>query len=401
MANLRELRAERGQSIADARAIVDAADAQKRALNADEQVSYDKAMDRALELRGSIERIERLQDEERALGERNENEDRAKHGKDEPTAMDGFRSWIVSGNVAAPGSAEFRALSASTSTEGGYLVAPEQFVASLIKNIDDQVFMRQMATTYSLTSSASLGVPTLTANPADFDWTTELQTGSEDSTMAFGKRRMEPHPVAKRIKVSSTLLRTASLPAEQIITDRMAYVYAITMEQAYLTGNGNQRPLGVFTASANGVPTSRDVSTDNTTTTITADGLINAKYSLKGQYQARASWLFHRDAIKMIAKLKDGDGQYLWKGSMREGEPDTLLGRPVMMSEFAPNTFTSQQYVGMFADFSHYWIVDSLQMQMQRLVELYAESNQVGFIARYEGDGAPVLAEAFARVKLA
>jgi predicted phage gp36 major capsid-like protein len=174
-----------------------------------------------------------------------------------------------------------------------------------------------------------------------------------------------------------------------------------TKEQAYLTGNGNQRPLGVFTASANGVPTSRDVSTDNTTTAITADGLINAKYSLKGQYQASASWLFHRDAIKMIAKLKDGDGQYLWKGAIMDGEPDRLLGRPVMMSEFAPNTFTTGQYVGMFADFSHYWIVDSLQLQMQRLVELYAESNQVGFIARYEGDGAPVLAEAFARVKLA
>ena len=315
--------------------------------------------------------------------------------------MDGFRSWVVSGGASAPGSAEFRALSAGTSAEGGYLVAPEQFVSSLIKNIDDLVFMRQMATSYSLTSSASLGVPTLAANPADFDWTTELQTGSEDSTMAFGKRRMEPHPLAKRIKVSSTLLRTASIPAEQIVMDRMAYVFAITMEQAYLTGNGNQRPLGVFTASANGVPTSRDVSTDNTTTAITADGLINAKYSLKGQYQARASWLFHRDAIKMIAKLKDGDGQYLWKGSMREGEPDMLLGRPVMMSEFAPNTFTSQLYVGMFADFSHYWVVDSLQLQMQRLTELYAESNQVGFIARYEGDGAPVLAEAFARVKLA
>ncbi len=331
MANLRELRAERGQCIADARAIVDGAENSKRALTADDQAAYDKAMDRAIELRGTIERAEKLQDEERSLADRRDPDARKPDG--EPNAMDGFRSWVKSGNTNVPGGEEFRAMSAGVSTEGGYLVAPEQFVASLIKNIDDSVFLRGLATKYSLTSSASLGVPTLTANPADFDWTTELQTGSEDSTMAFGKRRMEPHPLAKRIKVSSTLLRTASLPAEQIVTDRMAYVFAITMEQAYLTGNGNQRPLGVFTASANGVPTSRDVATDNTTTSITADGLINAKYSLKGQYQANASWLFHRDAVKQIAKLKDGEGQYLWKGAMREGEPDTLLGRPVMMSE--------------------------------------------------------------------
>ena len=38
---------------------------------------------------------------------------------------------------------------------------------------------------------------------------------------------------------------------------------------------------------------------------------------------------------------------------------------------------------------------------VQRLVELYAETNQTGFIGRVETDGMPVLAEAFARVKLA
>jgi HK97 family phage major capsid protein len=40
-------------------------------------------------------------------------------------------------------------------------------------------------------------------------------------------------------------------------------------------------------------------------------------------------------------------------------------------------------------------------MTVQRLVELYAETNETGFIGRAEVDGAPVLAEAFARVKLA
>ena len=55
----------------------------------------------------------------------------------------------------------------------------------------------------------------------------------------------------------------------------------------------------------------------------------------------------------------------------------------------------------MVGDFSYYWIADSLGMQIQRLDELYAASNQVGFIGRLETDAMPVLAEAFARVKLA
>ena len=55
----------------------------------------------------------------------------------------------------------------------------------------------------------------------------------------------------------------------------------------------------------------------------------------------------------------------------------------------------------MIADFSYYWIADALDMRIQRLVELYAATNQVGFIGRLETDAQPVLAEAFSRVKLA
>lgn len=54
----------------------------------------------------------------------------------------------------------------------------------------------------------------------------------------------------------------------------------------------------------------------------------------------------------------------------------------------------------MIADFSYYWIADALSMQVQRLIELYAESNQVGYIGRLETDGMPVLEEAFVRVTL-
>ncbi len=107
-----------------------------------------------------------------------------------------------------------------------------------------------------------------------------------------------------------------------------------------------------------------------------------------------------RDVLAVIAKLKDGEGQYLWRESVRAGEPDRLLNLPVMMSEYAPNTLTTAQYVGALGDFSHYWIADALDMQIQRLVELYAETNQTGFIGRKETDGMPVLAEAFVRVKL-
>jgi len=191
------------------------------------------------------------------------------------------------------------------------------------------------------------------------------------------------------------------MPTETIVRDRLAYKFGVTEEKSFLLGTGASQPLGIFTASANGIPTTRDVSSGNTTTSIGFDGLISAKFSLKSQYLAKARWLFHRDAVAQISKLKDTANQYLWQPSQKEGTPDMIHGVPVFMSEYVPNTFTTALYVGMITDFSNYWIADAIDMQVQRLLELYAETNQVGFIGRKETDGMPVLGEAFARVKLA
>jgi HK97 family phage major capsid protein len=314
-----------------------------------------------------------------------------------------FVRWMAEARSQQLSSSNYnlRALQVDDDAGGGYLVRPEQFVARLIQAVDNQVFMRQLGTVFQLTEAASMGAPALATDLNDADWTQEIVAVTEDTALALGKRVLSPHYLSKLIKVSRPLLRLAALSADSIILERLAYVFGITMEKGYLTGTGAGQPLGVFTASADGVPTSRDVSTGNTTTSMQFDGLIEAKYTLKPQYWDRARWLFHRDGVKQIAKLKDGDGQYIWQPSVIAGQPDRILNSPLVMSEYAPNTFTTGLYVGMFADFSNYWIADALAMEIQRLVELYAVTNQVGIIGRMQTDGMPVLAEAFVRVKLA
>ncbi len=408
---LKALREKRGETVVAMRAITEKAETEKRDLSAEELGQHDGLFKKVDGLRLQIEAEERTVEAERqvAATELETRDLKKKPGAvgeadtPEKRQMVAFRRYLSQGERGIPGEgeAELRALQAGNSAEGGYLVAPQEFVATLIKNVDDATFIRDRATKYTVTKSDSLGVPTLDTDLADADWTVELGTGSEDTSMRFGKRELRPTPVAKRIKVSKKLIRISALPIEGIIGQRMAYKFGITHEKAFLTGSGQNQPLGVFTASNDGISTARDVSTGNTTTAITFDGLIETKFSVKAAYWPKADWLFHRDAVKNITKLKDGEGQYLWRMSVRDGEPDTLLGRPLMVSEYAPNTFTTGLYVGLFGDFSNYWIVDALDMQVQRLVELYAETNQDGFIGRMESDGMPVLAEAFARVKLA
>ncbi|MGI6239985.1 MAG: phage major capsid protein [Christensenellales bacterium] len=285
--------------------------------------------------------------------------------------------------------------------QAGYLTAPVQFVERLIKGLDDEVFIRRLSTVVGPIGAAqSLGFPALTTDASDAEWTTEVAQAGEETTIAFGRREFKPNRLAKRIKISDTLMRHAPM-AEETILSRLRYKIGVAQEQAYMTGDGSSKPLGVFVAHDDGIPTARDVSTGNTATAVTFDGLMNAKYSLKGGYHRSAQWIMHRDLVKAIAKIKDGEGQYVWQPSVQLGQPDFLLGSPVNMSEFAPNTYTTGKYAAIYGDFkAGYWVCDADQVYLKVLNELYAEYNQIGYVIHYFGDGAPVLSEAFARVKL-
>lgn len=293
---------------------------------------------------------------------------------------------------------EIHNLQSDDNTKGGYLV-PKEFREQLIQKLDDMLWFRQLANVLPATSASSVGNPTIENDPSDADWTSEVAAVQEDSTLSFGERELTPHLCSKLIKVSMKLLRGAP-NVQGIISDRFAYKFGATEEKAFLTGNGVKKPLGVFTASSQGISTSRDFQGSNTTSAIVADTLRDIKYSVKSQYRGNASWLFHRDGVKQISKLKDSQNQYLWQPGLREGDPDRLLGAPIRESEYVPNTFTANQYVGIYGDFKMYDIIDSLLMEVQRLNELYAGNNKVGFIMRKETDGMPVHQEAFARIKL-
>lgn len=448
MPTLTELKVERKTDVEKLHAILDAADNESRELTAEDQQEYDRIEARVNELGDLIKEMEDAAEQQRLAAERRNRlaqyqeetgrrePDRPRHpfgggrgeGQTDPPHASYFEFEICGGNQVhgahrlrfgrqsdefARAQADYlaafnrylitgepsAALQVTPDDAGGYLV-PMQTVAGFIKFVDDAVFIRKYATVIPLPMAKSLGIPTLENDPADADWTSELNIGSEDSTMDFGKRELSPNPLAKFIKLSNKLLRSSAMDVESLVRQRLAYKFGVAEEKGFLTGTGANQPLGVFTASNDGISTSRDVSTGNTTTSIGLDGLIRAKYSLKDQHRSSARWLFHRDGVSQIMRLKDGEGRYQWQPSVREGEPDMLLSIPVDTSEFAPNTFTTGLYVGLLANWSFYYIADALSMTFQRLVELYAATNQTGIIGRREVDGMPVLEEAFARVKL-
>jgi HK97 family phage major capsid protein len=312
----------------------------------------------------------------------------------------------LSGDYEGRGGPERLGLIGGDATKGGYM-APMAMVGGLIKFLDDNVFMRQLATVLPPTTARSVGALSYDTDYDEGDWTAEVPASdiSEDDDARWGKREMTPHLLTKLVKMSQLILRNAVVNLDAFVISRLGYKIALTEEKNFVGfsssyGTGSQQPLGVFTASADGITTSQDV-TASASTSFTGDDLLNALYDLKESYQRRSTWLVSREFVKRARKLKDGNGQYLWQPGLTGGQPGLILDRPYVMSEFVPSTYTTGLYVAAIGDFSHYWIQDGLGFEIQRLSELFALRNQVGVVARKQTDGMPVLAEAFRRLKLA
>lgn len=422
MEKILELREKREKVWEEQKTITDLAHKEERDLSAEETVKWDKADEDFQSLTDEIDAAEK--DEQRKLERDAKMEERkelmkksvTEPIKPEPNANpektqtpeekrqtdynDVFKRFLTVGPSACEGT-EFRALQADDDVAGGYLVAPEKFVADLIKDLEDSVFVMNRAKVIRLPKAASVGFPELNSRIGDPTWTAELKVGSEDTEMDFAKRQLIPHPLARHIKVSKKLIRVAQIDVVGEVRGGLNYEFATVTENAYLNGTGSNQPLGAMVADDQGISTSRDVSDGNTTTAIKADNLMNCVYKLKAQYRKNASWAFHRDALKAIRKLKDGNGQYLWKAGIATGAPSTILDYPYDESEYMPNTFTTGKYVGILGNWKYYWIAVALDMQIQVLTELFAMTNQNAYVGRFEADGAPVHENAFVRVALA
>lgn len=415
-----KLMRERAKIVTDQRGMLDRADGEKRSLTSEENEAYEKMDTRFDEIEKTLER-ERINEERSMATEKGADafkpvpEDRSlaprtleyrgtkiflPHNHHDVQQRMFYSSDEGSSDKLSNQPKERHSLSASKDSEGGYTI-PVDVALNVVHGLDNETFIHRLATVFPLTETASLGVPTLSADMSDADWTAEAAQIPEDTAMSFGRRQLAPKQLAKRVKVSERLLRTSAIDMESFVIDRLIHSFARACENAFLNGDGNNRPLGLFALNANGISAGRDVTEDNKGT-LTADGVMNAFYKLKGQYQAKSSWIFHRNVLKVIRKLKDAQGNYLWsfEKNLVDGQPDTLLGRPCYMSEYCPDTIGGDKYAGIVGDFSYYWIADSLAMKIQRLGELYAETSQIGFIGRLETDGMPVLEEAFARIKI-
>ena len=277
------------------------------------------------------------------------------------------------------------ALQIGTDSEGGYLV-PDEYERTLVEALEEENIFRQMAKVIK-TSSGDRKIPVV-ASKGTASWIDE-EGAFPESDDSFGQVSIGAYKLGTLIKVSEELLNDSVFDLQSYISREFARRIGAKEEEAFFTGDGKGKPLGVLAATG-GAETGV---TAASATAVTADELMDLYYSLKSPYRKKSVWVLNDSTIKAIRKLKDNNGQYLWQPSLAAGTPDMILGRPIKTSAYMPVMAAGAKTIA-FGDFSYYWIADRQGRSFKRLNELFAASGQVGFLASQRVDGKMILAEA-------
>ena len=386
-----ELREKRAKAWEAAKAFLDSHRTDKGVLSAEDDAAYSRMEQQITDLGKEISRMERL---EALDAQMKEPVNQPLTGKPMSSrtiertgrASDEYRTsfWDMMRSK-APLPSVVNALQEGTDSEGGYLV-PDEYERTLVEALEEENVFRQLAKVIR-TSSGDRKIPVV-ATKGTASWIDEegAYTESDDS---FGQVSIGAYKVGTMIKVSEELLNDSVFDLESYIAKEFARRIGAKEEEAFFTGDGSGKPLGILAATG-GAETGV---TAASSTAVTADELMDLFYSLKSPYRKKAVWVLNDSTIKAVRKLKDSTGQYLWQPSLVAGTPDTLLGRPVKTSAYMPVIAAGAKAIA-FGDFSYYWIADRQGRSFKRLNELYAANGQVGFLCSQRVDGKLVLSEA-------
>jgi HK97 family phage major capsid protein len=396
MSKILELREKRAKAWEAAKAFLDSKRGNDGLVSAEDAAIYDKMEADIVNLGKEITRLER---QEALEAELNKPVNTPLTGKpvnpdmDEKTgrASDEYKKafWNVMRSK-NPRQDVLNALSIGEESEGGYLV-PDEFERTLIQTLEEENIFRKLAKIIQ-TSSGDRKIP-IVVTKGTASWLDEGEDYDEDDVV-FGQASIGAYKLGTMIKVSEELLNDSVFNIEEFISTEFARRIGAKEEEAFLVGDGEGKPTGIF-ATTGGAQVGATAAANNA---ITADEVIDLVYSLKSPYRKNAVFILNDATVKVLRKLKDGQGQYLWQPSLTAGTPDTLLNRPVYTSAYAPTIAAGAKTIA-FGDFKYYWIADRQGRSFKRLNELYATTGQVGFLGSQRVDGKLILPEAIKVLK--
>lgn len=265
---------------------------------------------------------------------------------------------------------EMKLMKISDDVSAGY-TAPIEISSQIIKKITELSKIRQIAEVQTIGASA-IEFPKEGEDTVTVAW--------DDETLAAGdyKFKMEkwdPKNLRALVTPHKNLLADSMFNLEQYIVDKTAEKYNRKEGASFISGPGTPaRPEGMLTHA------DVQIQISGATDALEADGIIKLFYKLPEAYVSKASFLMKRATVQEIRLFKDTQDRYIWQPSYQMGQPELLLGKPIIEDPDMP-TVAANAYPIIFGDVRQaYLIVDRQQIEMQRLVEKYALEGLIGLL---------------------
>jgi len=238
---------------------------------------------------------------------------------------------------------ELKSISGEVPGDGGYAVPEEidNLITTRLKNISPIRAIAQVVQT----GSAGYRKLVPTSGTAS-GWVSETSARPETDTPNFVEIAPPSGELYANPAASQTMLDDAAFNLETWLADEIAMEFARAEGAAFVGGTGTNQPEGFLS-----VPTTdeNDVIRAFGTLQYTASGdaagfdtepelkMIDIVHSLKAGHRQGASWVMNSTTLAEVRKLKAADGSFLWQPGLMEGQPNRLMGYPVVEAEDMPD----------------------------------------------------------------
>lgn len=349
--------------------IISAAENETRALTDDEMTRYDEIKNEIT----AIDNTLKAQQEKRSLF--NENGESSSDMEQRSIDERNFLKFLKG---------EERALDIATNGA----VIPNTIADRIIEKVKELSPIYSMATIYNVGGDLSFPV---------YDESTDtgatLVEDMAELTATAGKFttiKLENYIVGVLKLVSKSLINRSGFDLVTFVINKVAQNLAEFLEKGLLNGQSGKYQ-GVFET--------ENTVTAASATAVTADELIEVQMTVPQVYQANACWIMNKKTLLAIRKLKDNDGNYLLTKDISSEFGWSILGKPVYISENAPEMASDKTAI-VYGDMSGLYVKLANSMEIQVLLEKYATQYAIGVCGYAEFDSKIVESQKIAGLKM-
>jgi HK97 family phage major capsid protein len=319
---------------------------------------------------------------------------------------DPAKAAFVDGYLRRGSEVELKSLSGVLPADGGFAV-PREIDAVIDATLKGISPIRAIANVVRVGSAGYRKL--VTQNGVTSGWASETATRPETATPSFNEIVPSFGELYANPAATQAMLDDAAFDVEGWLAGEIATEFAKAEGAAFVNGNGTNKPKG-FLQSA--TATTSDATRPFGTLQYIASGaagafvatnpqdrLVELVHALRAPYRQGATWVMNASTLATIRKFKTTDGAFIWQPGLAAGQPDTLLGYPVVEAEDMPDIAANSLSIA-FGNFkAGYLIAERTETNILR--DPYSNKPYVHFYATKRLGGAVINSEAIKVMKFA